>query len=91
MYTLDKKNSELLKDTQKFMHGENKFQFTDYLEKCLKINVENDGSVIIMLISQPDRTYDEDMAAYHFEVIISIFRVEKVNGRYKVLTQNVKK
>ena len=77
MYTLDKKNSELLKDTKKFMHGEN--------------NVENDGSVIIMLISQPDRTYDEDMAAYHFEVIISIFRVEKVNGRYKVLTQNVKK
>ncbi len=51
MYTLDKKNSELLKDTKKFMHGENKFIFTDYLEKCLTINVENDGSVIIMLIS----------------------------------------
>ena len=51
MYTLDKKNSELLKDTKKFMHGENKFQFSDYLEKCLTINVENDGSVIIMLIS----------------------------------------
>lgn len=51
MYTLDQKNSELLKDTKKFMHGENKFQFLDYLEKCLTIKVENDGVVTMMLIS----------------------------------------
>jgi len=55
------------------MHGENKFQFRDYLEKCLTIKVENDGSVVIMLISQPDRKDDENMAARYFEVVISIF------------------
>ena len=44
----------------------------------------------MMLISQPDRTDDENMSAIFFEVIISIFRVELVNKRYKVLTQNVK-
>ena len=33
------------------MHGENKFKFRDYIEKCLSINVENDGSVSMMLIS----------------------------------------
>ena len=75
-----------MKDTKKFMHGENKFQFRDYLEKCLTIKVENDGSVVIMLISQPDRKDDENMAARYFEVVISIFRVEIVNKRCKVIT-----
>jgi hypothetical protein len=90
MYTLDSKNSELLKDTRKFMHGENKFKFRDYLEKCLTINIENDGTVSMMLISQPDRTDDVNMHSVFFEVVISIFKVELVNKRYKILTHNVK-
>ena len=58
MFTLDQKNSELLKEGKKIMHGENKFPFRDYLDKCLTINVELDGSVNMMLISQPDRQVD---------------------------------
>jgi hypothetical protein len=72
------------------MHGENKFKFRDYLEKCLSINVENDGSVSMMLISQPDRNDDENMHSVFFEVVISMFKVELVNKRYKILTHNVK-
>lgn len=51
MFTLDAKNSDLLKQTRKFMHSEQKFQFLEFLDKCLKIQVEIDGSVNMMLIS----------------------------------------
>ena len=45
MFSLDYKNSELLKETKKFMHGEHKFPFRDFIDKCLTINVAEDGSV----------------------------------------------
>ena len=51
MFSLDYKNSELLKESKKFMHGEHKFPFRDYLDKCLTINVAEDGSVDMILIS----------------------------------------
>ncbi len=51
MFSLDYKNSELLKESKKFMHGEHKFPFRDYLDKCLTINVALDGSVYMILIS----------------------------------------
>ncbi len=92
MFTLDAKNSDLLKQTRKFMHSEQKFEFLEFLDKCLKIQVEIDGSVNMMLISQPDRTIDEDMSADLFEVVISNFKVENpANGKYRIITNNFRK
>ena len=51
MFSLDYKNSELLKETKKFMHGEHKFPFRDYLDNCLTINIAESGSVDMILIS----------------------------------------
>ena len=92
MFTLDSKNSDLLKQTRKFMHSEQKFEFLEFLDKCLKIQVEIDGSVNMMLISQPDRTIDEDMSADLFEVVISNFKVENpAHGKYRIITNNFRK
>lgn len=92
MFTLDAKNSDLLKQTRKFMHSEQKFEFLEFLDKCLKIQVEIDGSVNMMLISQPDRTIDEDMSANLFEVVISNFKVENpAHGKYRIITNNFRK
>ena len=42
----------------------------------------------MMLISQPDRTIDEDMSTKFFEVVISNFQVEDNHGKYRILTNN---
>ena len=43
----------------------------------------------MMLISQPDRTIDEDMSADLFEVVISNFKVENpAHGKYRIITNN---
>jgi hypothetical protein len=46
----------------------------------------------MMLISQPDRTIDEDMSADLFEVVISNFKVENPDhGKYRIITNNFRK
>ncbi len=44
----------------------------------------------MILISQPDRQVDEDMKTTFFEIVISLFKVDFQNGRYKVITHNIK-
>jgi len=46
----------------------------------------------MMLISQPDRTIDEDMSADLFEVVISNFKAENLaHGKYRIITNNFRK
>lgn len=55
MYDLEYKYSEILKDSREFMYNEQKKGFIDYLEKYVNINVETDGGLSLVLVSQPDR------------------------------------
>jgi len=70
------------------MHGEHKFEFNDFLERCVNINIENDGSVSMCFISQPDRRLEPDgrLEGTHIEILVTKYIVDTSSGRIKVST-----
>ena len=91
MYDLEYKYCEILKDSREFLFNEQKYEFKEYLEKFVNINVETDGSITLILISQPDRLLYPDGNFSSFELIVSFYKVESRNGVFKYRIFNIKK